>query len=154
MSDYPAMHSLYGRMLGASYDGYISGEKGVKANVVALTSASTATNITAHGITTMSVTTGSSSAGASFVLDAPVKGVTKVIVNATTASTQAITITTTAAFMTGAFAPANVTAGSSWNTLTFNTKGEMVELIGLSTVYYLVTNLNGFTTGDTPFSVT
>jgi hypothetical protein len=163
MSDFPSMHSLYGRSLGVTYDGYYTGERGGKDIVTALTSASTGTNIKPYGITTLSVTTGSSDTGASFIMDAPVAGVPVVLANVTTSSTQAITITTTAGtFMTGvhtvmgssvSFAQV-ATAGSSYNTLTLNAGGEVVELVGLSTSYYLVRDLSGFSTGDTIFSVT
>lgn len=157
MSDFPSMHSLYGRIVGATYDGYVTGQNGFKEIVTALTSASTGTNITPSGVTTLSVSTGSSASGsgAGFIMDAPVKGVRKTLANVTTSSTQAITIVTTAGtFFTGTFAAGAVTAGSSYNTITMNGGGEAVDLVGLSSSYYMVTSLNGFSTADAIFSVT
>lgn len=152
---WPQFHSIYGRLFGVDYDGYPVAQKGFRDNVTALTSASTGTALKHYGVNTLTVSTGSSASGsgAGFTMEGPVAGVPVTIANVTTASTQAISVVLSSAyFMTGAFAAANVTAGSSYGTLTLNTKGETVELVGLSSVYYLVRNLNGFSTGDTPFS--
>lgn len=158
------MHSKHGRALGVTYDGYVTGQYGYKDIITTLTSASTGTNLKPYGVNTLDVSTGSSAsgAGAGFILDAPVAGVSVTIANITTSSTQDITITTTA----GTFIAPNttvmgssvsfsqiVTAGSSYNVLTLNAGGESVELMGLSTSYYLVKSLVGFSTGDSPFSV-
>lgn len=147
------MHSIYGRALGVTLDGYITGQQGYQDVINAATSASTATALKPYGINTLSVTTGSSSAGAGFTMSAPYPGVSVIVTNVTTSSTQAITVTlASGTFMTGAFAAANVTAGSSYNKLTLNNAGETVSLVGISTSYYLVRSLNGFSTGDTPLS--
>lgn len=162
-SVYPRMHSIYGRKFGITEDGHPVTETGYMDNVTAYTSASTATNLKYYGVNTLDVSTGSSSSGCSFILDYPRPGIAVTIANVTTSSTQAITIQTTAGtFFTGtqtimgssvSFATP-ISAGSSWNTITLNAGGEALEFVGLSTSYYMLKSANGFSTGDTVFSVT
>jgi hypothetical protein len=164
MSDFPSQHSVYGRALGVSYDGYPTGERGWKDRINTLTSATTSTYVNHYGVNTFDVSTGSSASGsgAGFIMNSPIAGVRTVLANITTSSTQAITITTTAGTIISgghtvmgssvSFGTA-ITAGSSYNTITLNGGGEILEMVGLSTSYYLVTSVNGFSTGDTVLSV-
>lgn len=154
-SVFPRIHSLYGRFLGVTPEGYYTGEYGNMSRVYSYTSASTATTVRSNGVNYFNLTTAYSTGGstAGFLLDYPRPGVEVTLVNIS-ASTQRIALTTTSAIVAGfnsvmgsstTFA-ALTSASSAYTTITFSDKGAVVKMVGLSTALYAVTSLSGFTT--------
>ena len=129
----PVLHSVYGKKLGITHRGEITGDVGFNEGNQALTSASTATQITAYGVTTIQVTTLSTP---TFILAPPVPGVSKTIAFLGT-STGVKTISLSTA-LGGNF---QSTAGSSFITSVFNSPYQHLNLKGLSTaIWQVLTN--------------
>lgn len=156
-SVFPRIHSLYGRFLGVTPEGYYTGENGNMERVYSFTSATTATLVPSNGISYFSVTTAYSTGGstAQYLLDYPRPGV-KLAVGSISASTQRVTITTTSAIVVGFNSILGGTGGamnlssasSAYTNITLQGLGTMVQLEGISTAAYLVTSLEGFSSAN------
>lgn len=159
-SVWPRIHSLYGRFLGVTPEGYYTGEYGNMSRVYSYTSASTATTVRSNGVNYFNLTTAYSTGGstASFLLDYPRPGVEVTIVNVSN-STQRIALTTTSYIVAGFNTVMGTTvswaslttASTAYQTMTFSDKGAVVKMVGLSTALYAITSLTGFTTSTQGF---
>jgi hypothetical protein len=110
------LHSLYGRVLGLTKEGYLAGKD---SEVTAATSASTGTDIPAGGVTTLS------SAASVWRLDPPIPGVRKTITSlSTSTANRAVTCES---------GTINSSGGGSFASIVFQGLNYNVELVGLST---------------------
>lgn len=124
--------SLHGRAFGFDTDTGAIIRNGVEGGYgnEAVSAASTATTITARGVTTLGAT-----AAKDYTMAAPIAGVEKRLI-CTGATTLAQTVTLAA----GTFVS---TAGTTANKASFDSLGEALTLVGLSTSQYAVFgNLN------------
>lgn len=155
MSDYPSMHSLYGRLFGVTYDGFPTAQQGWKDRITAATSATTATALVNYGINTVANTT---SAAPTYALAAPAAGVPVKLVclNAGTSGIATITTTGSAVIVTGPIFTAGpstaggaalvTTASTAYTTMKMWQVGQTIELVGLSSLIYQVASVSGFST--------
>lgn len=153
-SVWPRIHSLYGRFLGVTPEGWLTAENGAfmdRAN--SFTSASTGTLVPSAGINYFSLTTAFSTGGstAAFLMDYPKPGVSVTFANIA-ASTQTISITTTSAIIAGqntmmgstvSFATLT-SASSAYTTVRLQGLGNSVTLEGVTTAYFILKSLNGY----------
>lgn len=145
------LHSIYGRKLGVTKNGYVTGEVGAKfpgvhigpsgsevaifgsTAVAAATSATTATNLTAGGINTIAASTvddtwilgGAAAAGIPVVISR---------LTTSTATTGAINLSTGVTFLTSALSTGSIATWSGYGTL---------SLMSVSTAAYVVTAIHG-----------
>ncbi len=155
-SVFPRIHSLYGRFLGITNNGYITGEVGVMERVGTFTSATTGTKVPSQGVNTFSVTTAASTTtGASYILDYPKTGVQVTLINLG-GSTGPLAITSTAGniiagqntMMGSSLSFANLSSASTaYTAITMYDKGAVVVLQGISTAFYVLKSIAGFSTG-------
>ena len=123
MSGPSIQRSVLGKLFGLNKDGFIVAKD---QDIVPATSATTGTDLLNGGITTLS------SAATVWRLDPPTPGITKVITSiSTSTSNRAVSLES------GNFVS---TAGSSFTNLVFQGLNYGVELLGLSTALYAVTN--------------
>ena len=152
---WPRIHSLYGRFLGVTPEGYVTGEVGTMRRVNTYTSASTGTKVPSNGVSVFTLTTSSSNSTV-FSIDYPRPGVSVTLINVTTAlSTQAFTIASTGSYIyTGGIGvpgssigvDAIAVQGSSYNAVVLAQHGNTVTLEGVTTAYWVIDNVTGFST--------
>lgn len=143
-----SFHHIYGRKLGVDPSGYIRGEKGIKVPAVyfgtegsevaqfgstavqsVLTSGTTGTQITAAGVTVLSA-----SSALTWTLAPPVPSARKTIVVQSTAASGTLTVRLSTA-LGGNFLS---TLGSSFQAIPLLSAGCHVNLVGVSTAYWMV----------------
>jgi hypothetical protein len=154
--DFPAMHSLYGRALGVTPDGYPTSEHGWKNRVAAATSATTGTALKGYGINTINLA--SSASPATFTMDPPNTGVS-VSLSCISGSSGIITITMSSScyILTGPLSVGAATTGavalssasSAYSTIHMSALGQNIDLVGISTNIYFVKGVSGFSTAST-----
>lgn len=138
--------SLYGRRIGLDSSDYLVGPKafrdqieGVSSAGSSIVSTSVASNLSAYGLSLVGAT--GASATTAYTLAAPVTGVTKRLFNPTTG--QAVIGTTGA----GAFICSTGSVTSTLGSITLIAKGACIELLGLTTALWGVTQVSQISTG-------
>jgi hypothetical protein len=138
------LKSLHGLQLGLDKDGYVTspvgakfpslhlGPSGSELDSLAITAATTASNISAGGLTTLGSSAGANPA---YNIDAPVPGVRKVLASIGASTGQTVS-------STGAGATFSSTTGVA-GLLTFTGIGQTVELVGRSTSQYVIVGGRG-----------
>lgn len=144
---------VYGRRLGLSQGNssdtnseYLVGVRALREQVEGvssagstLTSTSVASLLSPYGMSLVGAT--GASATTAYQLGAPVPGVTKRIFNPTTG--QAVVLTTAQ----GAFIISTGSVTSTFGSMTFSAKGAAIELYGVTTGFWAVTNVSQISTG-------
>ena len=114
--------TIYGARLGLDDDGMLVGPPGLKEGVT--TQGSTASNMPAHGITYVGA-----AAASTYVLDAPMAGISKRIFQISAGTSHNI-ITGTSNIKIAS------TLGSSQQRICLQTTGDFVDLVGLTTALW------------------
>lgn len=118
---------IWGARLGVDLDNMLVGPPEHKIGVTTL--GSTANNIPAHGLTVLSA-----AAASTYVLDQPILGIRKEFIQAGVGSSHnIITNTSNIKFVS--------TFGSSQQRLCFQTTGDMVRLLGISSAQWAVLSI-------------
>ncbi len=163
------LHSIFGRYLGVDANRYLATRDalGIKmpaylvgpvgselavwgsTAINSATSATTGTAIPAGGITTLS------SAATTWSMNAPVTGVPATLFATSSSTGNRVVQLASGTFEVGTSVgggSGTVTAGSSYNQITFVNEGACVNLMAVSTSKFAVVGLSGWSTAATVFS--